>query len=428
MLEGALLYDALTGLPNRVLFMDRLQQAFHRRYRLDEDFAIMFLDLDRFKFINDSLGHRMGDLLLIEVAKRLQGCVRAQDTVSRLGGDEFAILVEGITHEELTLLAERIQQALQHPVNVEAHEMNTSASIGIIVGAHVADPETLLRHADMAMYQAKNSGKAKYMFFDEAMHTRLRETMKLEVDLRKALGKELKVYYQPIMSIEQKNLSGFEALVRWQHPEQGLLLPGLFIPIAEEMGLISDIDLWVLQQACKQLGLWQKETLQVLKMSVNVSARSLLRTDFLTRLLEFIKESGIQAKQLRLEITESILMDHVATKDILMALRQQGIGLMIDDFGTGYSSLSYLQTLPLDSLKIDRSFIELNDSNKQIVSTIILLAQSLGLDVVAEGIETPEQLEYLDQQSCSFGQGYLFGKPMSAHDLEQHIFLTPQIA
>ncbi len=429
MLEGALLYDALTGLPNRVLFMDRLQQAFHRRYQVNEDFAIMFLDLDRFKFINDSLGHRMGDLLLIEVAQRLQGCVRAQDTVSRLGGDEFAVLVEGITHEELTLLAERIQQALQHPVRVEAHEMNTSASIGIIVGAHVADPETLLRHADMAMYQAKNSGKAKYMFFDEAMHTRLRETMKLEVDLLKALErKELNVYYQPIMSIEPKTLAGFEALVRWQHPEQGLLLPGLFIPIAEEMGLISNIDLWVLQQACKQLGLWQKETLQALRMSVNVSARSLLRTDFLTRLLGFIKESGIQAKQLRLEITESILMDHIATKDILIALRQQGIGLMIDDFGTGYSSLSYLQTLPLDSLKIDRSFMELNDSNKQIVSTIILLAQSLNLDVVAEGIETSKQLEYLKDQCCSFGQGHLFSKPMSATDIEQRFFLTPQIA
>jgi diguanylate cyclase (GGDEF)-like protein/PAS domain S-box-containing protein len=428
MLEGALLYDALTGLPNRVLFMDRLQQALNRRHRSDEEFAIMFLDLDRFKAINDSLGHRMGDLLLIEVAKRIQSCVRSQDTVARLGGDEFAILLERVSHQELKHLSKRIQQTLQQPFRTEGHEMNTSASIGIILGEHSPDPESLLRHADMAMYQAKNNGKARYMFFDESMHKHLKETMRLGSDLRKCLERsELDVYYQPIMSLDKNSLVGFEALLRWQHPERGLVLPNTFIPIAEEIGLIGEIDLWVLRQACQQLYSWQKSMTHPLMMSVNVSSKSLLRTDFLERLWGFIQESNIQPQQLKLEITESILMDHVASKELLMDLRRQGIGLMIDDFGTGYSSLSYLQRLPLDFLKIDRSFIHMSESNKQIVSTIILLAHGLELDVVAEGIETPEQLEYLRKLSCRYGQGYLFGKPMSAIDTEKKFLLAPLI-
>lgn len=422
-LEGALLYDALTGLPNRVLLMDRLQQAFYRHYRDQSEFGLMFLDLDRFKIVNDTLGHSMGDLLLVEVARRIKGCVRAQDTVSRLGGDEFAILLEDLNLEELEQLAQRIQLALQDPFILHQHEISTSASIGIILGRGVADPETLLRHADMAMYRAKNNGKARYVLFDEAMHDRLRDSMRLEVDLRKALEHhEFVVHYQPIMDIDRTNLVGFEALVRWQHPERGMICPDTFIPIAEEVGLISHIDLWVLEQACQQLRLWQKATPHTLKMSVNVSAKSILRKDFARQLSKCIVQSAIQPQQLRLEITESILMDHVASQEILLALRQQGVGLVIDDFGTGYSSLSYLQTLPLDSLKMDRSFIELSDANKQIIASIIALAHSLELEVVAEGIETSAQLEHLRSLSCCYGQGFLFGKPMPVRDVERHFF------
>lgn len=425
MLEGALLYDALTGLPNRVLFMDRLQQASRRSQRSLTNFAVMFLDLDRFKIINDSLGHRAGDILLVEVARRVGSCIRSGDTAARLGGDEFAILLETIDEAEVTQLAERIQQSLQLPFTVEGHEVVSSASIGIILGRDSVDPEDLLRRADMAMYQSKTKGKARYTFFDEAMHAHLQEALRLEHDLRKALTRnEFEVFYQPIMKLSTQTLVGFEALVRWQHPERGLLLPASFITTAEDMGLIGEIDLWVLQEACQQLKQWQEDSAQLLTMNVNVSARSLLMPDFSERLLRVVRESGVEVGRVKLEITESVLMNE-ASKELLSGLRDQGIRLVIDDFGTGYSSLSYLHTLPLESLKIDRSFVqEMTSDNMQIVSTIILLAQSLGLDVVAEGVETQEQLRQLRGLGCELGQGFLFGEAVKG--LEERGLALPR--
>ncbi len=418
MLEGALLYDALTGLPNRVLFMDRLQQTSRRTRRATTTFAVMFLDLDRFKIVNDSLGHRAGDTLLVEVAKRIGSCIRAGDTAARLGGDEFAVLLENISEAEIKLLAERIQFVLRAPFNLEGHEVVTSVSIGIIVSSDGTDPEDLLRRADMAMYQSKSKGKARYTFFDEAMYAHLQDALRLENDLRRAVTKgEFVVSYQPIMQLDTQTLVGFEALVRWQHPERGLLLPGAFISSAEDMGLIGDIDVWVLREACQQLGIWQSASSQPLTMSVNVSAKSLLSADFSRQLGEVIAASKVEAGKVKLELTESVLMDSAA-KEILTALRNQGVRLVIDDFGTGYSSLSYLHTLPLDALKIDRSFISRMDgSNLQIVNTIILLAQSLGLDVVAEGVETPAQLEKLQGLGCELGQGFLFGGAVRGQEL-----------
>jgi diguanylate cyclase (GGDEF)-like protein/PAS domain S-box-containing protein len=421
-LEGALLYDALTSLPNRVLFSDRLQQALKRSERTGEDFAVMFLDLDRFKVVNDTLGHSAGDQLLVETAKRIQSCVRAQDTVSRFGGDEFAVLLEGISEELTSQLAERIQKTLQLPVKVDAHEVFSSASIGITSSREVTDPEQLLRNADLAMYQSKASGKARSTFFDEHLHTKVMETMQLEVDLRKALeNHEFRVHYQPIIDMTTHEVSGFEALVRWQHPVRGLVPPNAFIPIAEEIGLITQIDQWVLAQACTQLALWQQRSERKLTVSVNLSTKNFLQADLAQRLAEVLKKTGISANQLKLEITESVLMENAEMgAQVLADLRRQGISLQIDDFGTGYSSLGYLHTLPLDSLKIDRSFIQqLNSEGKlEIVKTIIGLARSLNLDVVAEGIETTEQREHLQELLCDYGQGFLFGKPMPAEQIE----------
>lgn len=424
-LEGALLYDALTNLPNRMLFLDRLQQALKRSERSGEDFAVMFLDLDRFKTVNDTLGHNAGDQLLIETAKRIQSCVRAQDTVSRFGGDEFAVLLEGLSESAASQLAERIQKTLQLPLKIDAHEVFSSASIGITSSHDITDPEQLLRNADLAMYQAKASGKAKATLFDESLHSKVMETMQLEVDLRKAFeNKEFRVHYQPIIDMTTHEVSGFEALVRWQHPTRQLVPPNTFIPIAEEIGLITQIDQWVLAEACKQLAIWQKRSTRKLTVSVNLSTKNFLQTDLAQRLAEVLKKTGISADQLKLEITESVLMENAEVGAQLLAdLRRQGISLQIDDFGTGYSSLSYLHTLPLDSLKIDRSFIQqLGSENKlEIVKTIISLARSLKLDVVAEGIETEEQHGHLQELLCDYGQGYLFGKPMSPEQIEKMV-------
>jgi diguanylate cyclase (GGDEF)-like protein/PAS domain S-box-containing protein len=430
-LEGALLYDALTHLPNRVLFLDRLQQALKRSERSGEGFAVMFLDLDRFKTVNDTLGHSAGDQLLIETARRIQSCVRAQDTVSRFGGDEFAVLLEGISESDASYLAERIQKTLQLPLKVHGHEVFSSASIGITLSREMTDPEQLLRNADLAMYQAKASGKARSSLFDERLHTEVMETMQLEVDLRKAFeNNEFRVHYQPIIDMSTHEVSGFEALVRWQHPKRGLVPPNTFIPIAEEIGLITQIDQWVLTQACEQLGAWQRHVTRKLTMSVNLSTKNFLLTDLSQRLAEVLKQSGISAEQLKLEITESVLMENAeAGAHLLADLRRQGISLQIDDFGTGYSSLSYLHNLPLDSLKIDRSFIQQlsSESKLEIVKTIISLARSLKLDVVAEGIETEEQLEHLQELFCDYGQGYLFGKPMSSEQIETMVLPHPPL-
>jgi diguanylate cyclase (GGDEF)-like protein/PAS domain S-box-containing protein len=423
MLEGALLYDSLTNLPNRALFMDRLKHASQRR---EYNFAVLFLDLDRFKIINDSLGHNAGDKLLIGIAERLQSCVRPQDTVARLGGDEFAILLEDISDAGAHAIAERIQLTLKKPFNLAGRDVQSSVSIGITLGKDMADPEQLLRNADVAMYHAKNTGRARYAMFDSSMHEKVVETMQLEVELRNALEQnEFRVYYQPIVDLTTGEISGVEALVRWYHPTRGMITPNHFIPIAEDMGMISQLDNWVLREATKQVKSWQTKLARPLTVSVNLSTKNFRLGDLGATILSTLKETQLSPRSLKLEITESVLMNNLESSlHQLQRLRDEGIHLQIDDFGTGYSSLSYLHQLPLDSLKIDRSFIwQLGSQDKgkdgnAIVQTILSLARSLNLSVVAEGVETNEQLEELNNLGCDYGQGFLFAKPLPALELE----------
>ena len=425
LLEGALLYDALTQLPNRVLFSDRLQQALKRGERDGTPFALLFLDLDRFKIVNDSLGHNVGDKLLTETSRRIQTCVRPQDTVARLGGDEFAVILEGVGEERASEVASCIQEILKKPYMLEGHSVTTSASIGITLGGDFvsSDPEQLLRNADLAMYHAKASGKAQHAVFDKSMHQRIKDLMQLEQDLRRALEEEeLFVVYQPVVDLQSCAVTGFEALVRWQHPTRGIIEPTRFIAVAEEMGLITQIDQWVLSKAARQVSEWTRRyrPQAPLTLSVNLSTKNFLLDDLVERIQNKLSASGLAASQLKLEITESVLMDNVEVgSNLLNELRALGIGMQIDDFGTGYSSLSYLHTLPLDSLKIDRSFVEqLLVQDGAIVKTIIALANSLSLDIIAEGIETSAQLELLSQLGCTYGQGYYMAKPLVPADVE----------
>jgi diguanylate cyclase (GGDEF)-like protein/PAS domain S-box-containing protein len=425
MLEGALLYDNLTNLPNRALFMDRLKHAAQRSARGNHDFAVLFLDLDRFKIVNDSLGHNAGDQLLVGIAERLQNCVRPQDTVARLGGDEFAILLEDMDEAGAYSISERIQLSLKKPFDIAGREVQTTISIGITLSKDIADPEQLMRNADVAMYHAKNNGRARYAIFDATMHDKVIETMQLEVELRNALEHgELRVHYQPIADIKSGQISGVEALVRWYHPVKGIIQPGSFITIAEDTGLIQQIDAWVLQEATRQMKHWQVTYGRNLTVSVNLSTKNFRLNDLADKVLASLEMSQLNAKSLKLEITESVFMDNLETGlNHLQRLREAGVSLQIDDFGTGYSSLSYLHQLPLDSLKIDRSFIWQLDSgekhkNGEIVRTIISLARSLNLTVVAEGIETEAQLRILEILSCDYGQGFYFAKPLPAQELE----------
>ncbi len=430
MLEGALLYDTLTDLPNRALFMDRLKHAAARSSRGEQDFAVLFLDLDRFKIVNDSLGHYAGDKLLIGIAERLQGCVRPQDTVARLGGDEFAILLEGTSETGAHTIAERIQMSLKKPFDIAGREVQSTVSIGItlsqdILSQDIVDLEQLLRNADVAMYHAKNNGRARYATFNTTMHEKVIETMQLEVELRNALERsELRVHYQPIVEMKSGQISGVEALVRWYHPTKGMIPPASFIGIAEDTGLIHGIDAWVLQEATRQVKQWQDLFGRDLTVSVNLSTKNFRLSDLAETILASLHRSQLSAKSLKLEITESVFMDNLeAGLGHLQRLREAGVSLQIDDFGTGYSSLSYLHELPLDSLKIDRSFIWKLDSSKkhnngEIVQTIMTLARSLNLTVVAEGIETEAQLRILEKLECDYGQGYYFAKPLPAQELE----------
>jgi predicted signal transduction protein with EAL and GGDEF domain len=361
----------------------------------------------------------------------LPSCVRPQDTVARLGGDEFAILLEDMNELGAYAIAERIQLSLKKPFDLSGREVQSTVSIGItlskdLVSQDSADPEQLLRNADVAMYHAKNNGRARYALFDVKMHEKVLETMQLEVELRNALeNHELCVYYQPIVELDTKEISGVEALVRWCHPTKGLILPGSFITIAEDTGLIHDIDAWVLQEATKQVKTWQHRFGHDLSVSVNLSTKNFRLDDLADTVLANLAASGLHAKSLKLEITESVFMDNLeAGLGHLQRLREAGISLQIDDFGTGYSSLSYLHELPLDSLKIDRSFIWKLDaskkhSNGEIVQTILTLARSLGLTVVAEGIETETQLRTLETLECDYGQGFYFAKPLPASELER---------
>jgi diguanylate cyclase (GGDEF)-like protein/PAS domain S-box-containing protein len=413
-------HDALTGLPNRALFMDHVKMAIQRSRRSgDRLFAALFLDLDRFKIINDSLGHMVGDQLLVGIAHRLEACLRPGDTVARLGGDEFTILLEDLAETDDALdVARRVQEAVSQPFNIGGHEVFTTASIGIALSTTGYErAEDLLRDADTAMYRAKMMGKKRHVVFDKAMHDRAMELLQIETDLRRAITrKEFFLNYQPIISLTTGKVSSFEALVRWRHPERGLVMPSDFIPVAEETGLIIPLGQWVLNEACRQMREWQKiyRIDKGVTISVNLSSRQFSQSDLIDQISAALRESGLRPANLKLEITESMVMENFDTAiDMLTQLRGLGVGLSIDDFGTGYSSLSYLHRFPIDTLKIDRSFVTQmtdNTENAEIVRTIVTLARSLSMDVIAEGVESREQLRRLRDLGCDYGQGYLFSK------------------
>ncbi|MEP0801270.1 EAL domain-containing protein [Funiculus sociatus GB2-A5] len=421
-------YDKLTGLPNRALFMDRLKHANElKKRRNDYLFAVLFLDLDRFKVVNDSLGHMSGDQLLVEIARKLETCVRHVDTVARLGGDEFAILLDDITNiSDATRVANQIQNKLALPFNLDGQRVFTSASIGIALGTtDYEEPEHLLRDADIAMYRAKALGRERHEVFNIAMHTRAVALLHLETDLRQAVNRqEFRLHYQPIVSLSTGQITGFEALVRWQHPERGLVSPGEFIPVAEETGLIVPIGWWVLQEACRQMRQWQGKFLgnSPLTISVNLSSKQFTQPNLALAVHQILQDTGLDAGSLRLEITESAVMENAESAiSTLLQLKKLGVQLYIDDFGTGYSSLSYLHRFPIDTLKIDRSFVSRmsgDSENLEIVSTIVTLAHNLGLDVIAEGVETSEQLAQLRALKCEYGQGYFFSRPLDVKAIE----------
>lgn len=415
-------HDGLTNLPNRALFMDRLERAVARRRRGEErDLAVLFLDLDRFKVVNDSLGHMAGDSLLRQLARVLQEHVREEDTVARIGGDEFAILLDGVDDPaDPTHVAERIQERLRAPFRINGQDVFTSVSIGITFGgARTEMAEDLLRDADTAMYRAKELGPARYQIFDERMHAHAITLLQLETDMRLALERQdFVLHYQPLVDLSDDRLLGFEALIRWQHPQRGLLPPQAFIPIAEDTGLIVPMGEWVLRTATRTLHLWQEHAGAPadLYVAVNVARRQLSRPDLAGTVRDILQESGLPPESLRLELTESVLMHHPeSTLDTLLELREMGVRLCIDDFGTGYSSLDYLHDLPIDSLKIDRSFIrrlEDGDGGSHIVATIVALARNLGLHTVAEGVETESQLEFLRDLGPGTVQGFLLSEPL----------------
>ena len=417
-------HDILTDLPNRALLTDHLQLSIERsKLHKDHLFALLFLDLDRFKNINDSLGHVAGDQLLVSIARRLEECLRPSDTVARLGGDEFAILLDGLEdYNDAIQVAERAQKQLMSMFNLCWNEVYTSASIGITLSTiGYEHPESILRDADTAMYHAKEKGKARHEIFDAVMHARAVTRLQLENDLRRAAERqEFLVYYQPIMSLETNRLAGFEALVRWQHPTQGFVSPADFISIAEETGLIVELGRWVLEESCRQMRQWQMEipNQMPLTVSVNLSGKQFTQTDLIEQVKGILNDTGLDPRFLKLEITESVVMENAEiAKSMLTQLRAIGVKLSIDDFGTGYSSLSYLHRFPINTLKIDRSFISsmsAGDENMEIVRTIMTLANNLGMDVVAEGVETEKQLAQLKEIKCEFGQGYLFSKPIPA--------------
>jgi diguanylate cyclase (GGDEF)-like protein/PAS domain S-box-containing protein len=426
------LHDPLTSLPNRNFLMERLELAINKAKRIENfHFGVLFLDLDRFKIINDSLGHLAGDQLLTIIAQRLQSTIRTKDLASRLGGDEFVILLEDLASiQEAIAIAERILIKLQSPLFLNGSEVFLTASIGIVFpqqNYHQACD--LLRDADIAMYQAKLQGKSCYQIFDIQMHTQALQRLNLENDLRQALKKqEFLVYYQPIFDINNQHLVGFEALVRWQHPTRSFVCPGDFIPLAEETGLIVTLDHWILYTACQQLATWQTQfsSKLSLKVSVNLSAQDLRKVSLIQDIKCILAETGLAGNCLTLEITESMLIDNITEVILVLEqLKQLGIQISIDDFGTGYSSLNYLHRLPADNLKIDRSFInQMSDDNRnyQVVKTIVALSNQLGLAVIAEGIETQQQLQWLQELECEFGQGYFFSQPLAAHEIETLFF------
>jgi diguanylate cyclase (GGDEF)-like protein/PAS domain S-box-containing protein len=429
--------DALTGLPNRLLFIDRLVRLIeHTKRHKDYIFAVLFLDLDGFKMINDSLGHVIGDQLLVEVGSRLEKSLRVTDTVTRidklftlarLGGDEFTILLDQVKDaSDATLVADRLRDAMSAPFVLEGKKVFTSVSIGIALSNIGYDkPEDILRDADTAMYRAKSLGKARYEVFDLEMRASVIARLQLETDLRDALVREEFLnFYQPIVSLDSGRITGFEALLRWQHPTRGMLQPSDFIAVAEETGLIRELGWWNLRKACQQISTWNasRNGNPPLTMSVNLSVKQFLQPNLVAEVGKLLCEMGLPPNTLKLEITEStVMVDPSAAIEMLSQIKSLGVQLSIDDFGTGYSSLSYLHRFPLDTVKIDGSFtkeISHGGDSTEIVRTILPMANSLRLNVVAEGVETAEQLEILRKLRCEYGQGYYFSKPVAANEAE----------
>jgi diguanylate cyclase (GGDEF)-like protein len=427
-------HDPLTNLPNRALFMDRVDHALRRvRRRADVHCAVLFLDLDRFKLVNDSLGHLQGDELLRQIAKRLEEVSRDGDTVARLGGDEFVLLLEEIRSvDETEMVAGRVQAALAAPFTIGVQEIYSTASIGIAISSGEDRAEDLLRDADTAMYSAKGAGKARHQLFQEGMRQDVASQLQLETDLRRAIEREeLVLFYQPIVALSTNRVVGFEALARWRHPERGFLGPEDFIPLAEESGLIHALGRWVLQNASRALRRFidRRPDYGPLSMSVNLSARQFTRPELVQEVAAIMRSDPLPPGSLRLEITETTIMTQAEQSiRILRGLKELGLQIQVDDFGTGYSSLSYLQRFQLDALKVDRSFVGALGApgeNPEIVRTIITLGKTLGMAVIAEGIETPRQQQILLQLGCDYGQGWRFSQPLDVEGAES--LLAPSV-
>ncbi|HWP59396.1 MAG TPA: EAL domain-containing protein [Candidatus Acidoferrales bacterium] len=420
-------YDALTGLPNRTLFNDRLAQALAQAYRSRQMIALMFLDLDRLKAVNDTLGHAMGDRLLQAVSERLKGCLREGDTIARLGGDEFLLLLQGVAHlEDVAKVARRLLDALKPSFYCEGQELHTTASIGIAIYPNDSkDADSLMRNADTAMYRAKELGRNNYQFYSASMNESALQRLSLENSLRRALQRqEFVLHYQPQMSLATGEITGGEALIRWNHPELGMVPPVRFIPIAEESGLILPVGEWVLATASAQNKAWQKAGLKPLRVAVNLSPLHFKHKDLAETIARILEKTELDARYLELEVTESVIMqtselDSDAIVGTMLKLKETGIHVSIDDFGTGYSSLSYLKRFPVDTVKIDQSFIRditTNPDDAAIARAIISIAHSLGLRVIAEGVETREQLDFLSAEKCDEVQGFFLSRALPADD------------
>lgn len=420
-------HDSLTELPNRRLFMDRLRREVQQAKRFQSQMAVLFLDIDRFKYINDSWGHEIGDLILMETAQRIKKCIRSGDLVARLGGDEFTVMLTNLaSKEEVEGVTQRIHASFHDPIKLGKQFYHMSCSIGAaFFPVDGKDADELLKRADMALYSVKERGRDGYSFFHPDMEERSLERILLENELRKAIEHEqFHIDYQPKMDLSTGQIIGMEALVRWNHPELGKIAPNKFIPVAEETGLIIPLGEWVLRRGCEQAKQWQLQGYPPLKLSVNLSTRQFYQPNLLKNIQEILKDTGLNPQWLELEVTESVFADFDDASTILQAMRELGIHISVDDFGTGYSSFSYIKHLPVDTLKIDASFIRDIHRNKEsqaIVKAILSIAETLNLNVIAEGVETKEQLAILSEDGCSQGQGYLFSKPLPSHDFERYL-------
>jgi diguanylate cyclase (GGDEF)-like protein len=422
------LHDPLTGLPNRSLFMKRLADATQRARRgEDATFAVLFLDLDGFKLVNDSMGHHVGDQLLAMVARRLEGCVRGGDIVARLGGDEFAILLERVNDvRDCAVVAERVLESMARPLDIGGYEHSSSCSIGIALGGAPHDqPEYVLRSADIAMYRAKSAGRGRYEMFDRAMHAEALARLQMESDLRHAFDREeFALEYQPIVSLSDGRIAGVEALVRWRHFERGEISPAVFIPVAEDTGLVVPLGRWVLREACRQARSWHDRYPgnPLFTVSVNLSVREFAQPDLLAALSQILEEVQLPPGHLNLEITESaLLLQKSPAVETVKALREMGVGIHLDDFGTGYSALSYLHRLPLDAVKVDRVFtssIDCEERSLHVMRAIVALAHAIGLEVIAEGVTREEQLRLLRAAGCDQAQGFYFARPLAAAEID----------